>query len=178
MQQVIALLPNILSIIRIAFSFIFACMLNLRLEGRTLPWWLLLSCFMVIVLTDFLDGKIARAYNCKSSIGAVLDVSADSIYIFISLIVLNAYHIIPIWFTIIVILKLIDFIISSWLFSSGKKGYFIFDFLGKFTVGGFYFIPVLAGIFKNAYIMSIIIVFLTLTAVYSSILRWKSFKLH
>lgn len=176
MQKVIIrMLPNVLSSIRFPLGGIFAVMLISRLAGGTIPWWWLVICFILIALSDLLDGWIARNFDCQSNAGAILDVASDSFYIFLSLAVLNIYNIIPIWFTVIVILKLADFILSSRIFSAGKKGYFIFDFLGRFTAVGFYLLPVLAGIFPHTGILIDATLFLMFTAVCSSILRWLSF---
>lgn len=166
------LLPNTLSIIRFPLGSIFAVMLVLRFSTETVPWWPLLICFVMIALSDLLDGIAARNFHCQSKVGAVLDVSADSFFILLSLVVLNFYKVIPIWFTVTVILKLDDFIISSWVFSGGEKGHFVFDLLGRSTAVGFYLMPIFAGVFPHAFMLKVAALFLALTAVCSSMLRW------
>ena len=137
--------------------------------------WNLLICFMAIALSDLMDGWISRKFDCQSGIGAILDVSADSFFILLALIVSNYYGFVPIWFTIIVILKLVDFILSSMIFSTGGKRHFIFDFLGRFTAVGFYLLPILVGLFPQTGIIKAVALFLAITAVCSSTLRWFSF---
>jgi len=61
----------------------------LRLVGVPVFMWLILSRhddLAVVVLSisgvsDYLDGKIARAYNMVSSVGQLLDPLADRLYI-------------------------------------------------------------------------------------------------
>ncbi len=177
-RKLIRLLPNFLSVIRFPLGCLFAALLFLRFTSTNYPVWRLLSCFAPIALSDFLDGKIARRWICQSYIGVILDVAADSFYILLSLVLLNFYHIIPIWFTAIVILKLVDFILSSRIFLVGKKGQFVFDFLGRLTAVGFYILPVLAGMFPRTGLVNTVTLFLAFAAVFSSIVRWTSFAWH
>ena len=177
-KRLIHLVPNFLSVIRFPLGCLFAALLFFRFTAADFPVWGLLFCFTPIALSDFLDGKIARRLICQSYIGAILDVAADSFYILLSLVLLNFYHIIPIWFTAIVILKLVDFILSSRIFSADKKGQFVFDFLGRLTAVGFYILPVLAGMFPHAGLINIVTLFLAFAAVFSSIVRWASFAWH
>lgn len=174
-KQIIQLLPNVLSALRFPLGGAFAYLLAIRSAGNTIPVWSLLICFTAIALSDLMDGWISRKFDCQSDIGAILDVSADSFFILLSLIVSNYYDFVPIWFTIIVILKLVDFILSSLIFSTGEKRHFIFDFLGRSSAVGFYLLPILAGIFPHTGIIKAAILFLAITATCSSILRWFSF---
>ncbi|MGW8113995.1 CDP-alcohol phosphatidyltransferase family protein [Caproicibacterium sp. NSD3] len=174
-KQMIRLLPNVLSALRFPLGGTFAYLLAIRSAGRTIPVWSLLICFMAISLSDLMDGWISRKFDCQSDIGAILDVSADSFFILLALIVSNYYGFVPIWFTIIVILKLVDFILSSLIFSTGEKRHFIFDFLGRFTAVGFYLLPILVGIFQHTGIIKSVTLFLAITAMCSSMLRWFSF---
>lgn len=171
----IRLLPNVLSALRFPLGGAFAYLLAIRSAGDTIPVWSLLICFMAIALSDLMDGWISRKFDCQSDIGATLDVSADSSFILLALIVSNYYGFVPIWFTVIVILKLVDFILSSMIFSTGVKRHFIFDFLGRFTAVGFYLLPILVGIFPQTGIIKAAALFLAITAVCSSTLRWFSF---
>lgn len=171
----IRLLPNVLSALRFPLGAAFAMMLANRFAGRIIPVWNLIVCFLAIALSDQLDGWISRKFDCQSDIGAVLDVSADSFFLFLSLIVSNYYGFVPVWFTAIVILKLVDFILSSLIFSAEGKRHFVFDILGRFTVVGFYLFPVFVGISPQTGIIKIAAVILAISAVCSSILRWFSF---
>ncbi len=177
-KRLIRMVPNFLSVIRFPLGCLFAALLSFRFTTANFPVWGLLFCFTPIALSDFLDGKIARRLICRSYIGAIIDVAADSFYILLSLVLLNFYHIIPIWFTGIVIFKLVDFILSSRVFSASKKRQFVFDLLGRLTVVGFYILPVLAGMFPHNGLINTVTLFLAFAAVFSSIVRWSSFAWH
>ena len=84
----------------------------LRLLGVPLFLWLVLGPerdgWAVIVLmvggaTDWLDGKIARAFNQYSSLGRLLDPAADRLYIFATLLALTLRDIIPWWLTALLV---------------------------------------------------------------------------
>ncbi|MDR3069886.1 MAG: CDP-alcohol phosphatidyltransferase family protein [Propionibacteriaceae bacterium] len=89
-------IPNLLSFI--------------RLLGVPLFLWLLLGLhadvWAVIVLaagglTDFLDGKIARAWNQRSRVGQVLDPIADRLYIWATLVGLWLRGVVPLWLVVL-----------------------------------------------------------------------------
>ena len=83
----------------------------LRLVGVPVFLWLILSRddgWAVVVLTisgvsDYLDGKIARAYNLVSSVGQLLDPLADRLYILSTLLGLAWREIIPWWLVAILV---------------------------------------------------------------------------
>lgn len=76
-----------------------------RLLGVPLFLWLLLGhrdgwALVVLVLsavTDYLDGKIARAFGLESRLGQILDPVADRLYIAATLVGLAARAVIPWW---------------------------------------------------------------------------------
>jgi cardiolipin synthase len=89
-------LPNVLSFV--------------RLLGVPLFLWLLLvreaDVWAVVVLavggaTDWLDGKLARAWNQRSRLGQVLDPLADRLYILATLIGFAIRGIVPLWLVIV-----------------------------------------------------------------------------
>ncbi|HEX3037881.1 MAG TPA: CDP-alcohol phosphatidyltransferase family protein [Oscillospiraceae bacterium] len=177
-KNLIRQLPNFLSVIRFPLGCLFAVLLVFRFTEENFSLWSLPFCFATIALSDFFDGQIARHWACQSHIGEILDVTSDSFFILLSLILLNFYHIIPIWFTTIVILKLMDFILSSRIFSASKRWNFVFDFLGRMAAVGFYVVPVLAGLFPHTFLISAFTYSLALVAILSSILRWAFFAWH
>ena len=78
----------------------------LRLLGVPVFLWLVLGphldAWAVVLLiasaaTDWLDGKIARAFNQQSKLGEALDPAADRLYIAATLIALAIRNIIPWW---------------------------------------------------------------------------------
>lgn len=80
----------------------------LRLVGVPLFLWLVLTerdALAVLVLmvsgtTDWLDGKIARAWGQTSRLGALLDPAADRLYILATLVGLTVRDVVPLWLTL------------------------------------------------------------------------------
>ena len=56
-------------------------------------------------ITDFLDGKLARRWNQSSKLGALLDPAADRLYIVSTLIALAVRGVVPVWFTVALLLR-------------------------------------------------------------------------
>ncbi|MCS4479947.1 CDP-alcohol phosphatidyltransferase family protein [Clostridium botulinum] len=75
------------------------------------------SIFLICV-TDFIDGKIARKIKAESLLGSFLDVTADFIFIISSLALLNLNNRIPIWFTVLTLIKFIEFLLHLTLLKS------------------------------------------------------------
>ncbi|WP_067471894.1 CDP-alcohol phosphatidyltransferase family protein [Actinomadura hibisca] len=82
-----------------------------RLLGVPLFLWLVLAehdgwALGVLVfagLSDWLDGKLARALNQTSRLGVVLDPAADRLYILATLVGLAARDIIPVWLVVLLV---------------------------------------------------------------------------
>jgi cardiolipin synthase len=85
----------------------------LRLVGVPVFFWLLLieaDLWAVLVLvvsglSDYLDGKIARAYDLTSTAGGYLDAIADRLYIASTVLGFGLREIIPWWFVLILVAR-------------------------------------------------------------------------
>lgn len=172
------LIPNILSISRAVFGLCFSVMINQYCSGNGNPPVLfIIALFLLICLTDLSDGTLARKWGTQSHTGALLDVAADSIYILMSLLVLNFNGIIPFWFTAVVLLKLLEFLVTSKMLSTGnKRGCypFLFDYFGRIAAGGFFIVPGISFVFfilNQQWIIMIIINLIVILAVLSSSFR-------
>lgn len=66
-------IPNILTVIRIICSLVIPILLKLNSIS------ILIIVLFISVISDFLDGFIARKWNCASTTGKILDVIADKI---------------------------------------------------------------------------------------------------
>ncbi|HVV30891.1 MAG TPA: CDP-alcohol phosphatidyltransferase family protein [Mycobacteriales bacterium] len=86
--------PNALSLLRLLGVPLF---LYLVLGPHEDGWALLV--LAVAGLTDYADGKLARAWNQVSSVGALLDPLADRLYIGSTLVALAIRDVIPWWLT-------------------------------------------------------------------------------
>jgi cardiolipin synthase len=81
--------------------------------------------------TDYLDGKLARAWNQTSAFGALLDPAADRIYIFATLIILFVRDAISLWVVIVLITR--DAILAIVTLLMKIRGLKLFEvtYLGK-----------------------------------------------
>ncbi len=100
-------LANRITLVRILLVPVFAVLVMSYTQGE--PWLrhAALAVFVVAALSDALDGFVARAYNQKSRLGAVLDPLADKLlvntaYIFLAVNQELATPI-PKWFPVIIL---------------------------------------------------------------------------
>jgi cardiolipin synthase (CMP-forming) len=84
--------PNAISVARLAGVPVFLWLLL----GPKADWWAV-GLLIAAGLSDWLDGKIARALNQQSRLGQVLDPAADRLYIAATLVGLAVRGIIPWW---------------------------------------------------------------------------------
>ena len=100
-------IPNILTMFRLImvpiFVIVFASFPNK-------PWYALLV-YALAMLTDALDGKIARAYNCISTFGTLADPLADKLMTLAAVICLAWSKIIPLPAMILVGIREITMIV-------------------------------------------------------------------
>lgn len=168
----IKLIPNILTILRILLTLIYVPMLyNLHLKNDDMLYFgLIVAGFIIICLTDLLDGKIARKMQVESQFGGIFDVVADFIFIVSSHIVLIIDKKVPIWFIAIILGKFIEFIITSNIIKKHSKiqsSIFIFDYFGRIAAVNFYLLPgLILLVYKGLNIMWInIFIYITVSLV-------------
>ena len=112
--------PNILTSIRILAIPLFAWLV-LRSEGQHMSWMLWsLGCFVALMITDKLDGDIARAKNLVTDFGKIADPIADKALISTALICLNVNGSLPVWVTIVILMREIG--ITIWRMFELRKG--------------------------------------------------------
>jgi len=85
-------IPNALSVLRLLGIPFFIYFALVREQDV-----IAISILAIAGLTDYLDGKLARAWNQTSALGAMLDPAADRIYILATLIVLYQREAINLW---------------------------------------------------------------------------------
>lgn len=124
--------PNLLSVSRILA--LVPILYFLSLEDQNGNWAATLVA-LVAAATDLLDGLIARRYNCTTVLGEYLDPIADKICVAGIIVYLSFFRgNMPVWFTVLVLLK--DAIITSgslYLYF-GKKVKTQADAAGKYTL--------------------------------------------
>lgn len=88
-------IPNAISALRLAGVPVFLWLV-LGPQTATADGWAV-ALLIVAGLSDWLDGKIARALNQTSRLGQVLDPAADRLYIAATIVALGVRAIIPWW---------------------------------------------------------------------------------
>jgi cardiolipin synthase len=96
-------IPNALSLLRLLGVPLFLWLiLQPVFHGPHYDGWAILL-LAVSGATDYLDGKIARAFGQVSRIGQLLDPAADRLYILATLAGLAARQIIPVWLVVVLV---------------------------------------------------------------------------
>ena len=149
-------LINCLTLSRIPLS-VFAYM---EITTGTIRGMYYLCLFLGIAISDFLDGKCARAFQVQSRFGAIEDVICDFFYIMSSSYALYRLGCLPAWFLILVTVKLFEFILTSCLVRRMqiRSHVFMFDRVGRYTAIGFYILPtviVLCSIYLPSFVFII-----------------------
>jgi cardiolipin synthase (CMP-forming) len=96
-------IPNAISAARLAGVPVFLWLV-LGPRTATADYWAV-ALLIVAGLSDWLDGKIARALNQGSRLGQVLDPAADRLYIAATLVALAIRAIIPWWLVALLALR-------------------------------------------------------------------------
>jgi CDP-diacylglycerol--glycerol-3-phosphate 3-phosphatidyltransferase len=99
--------------------------------------------FPAIIVSDVMDGYLARKLNCTSITGAKLDVIADGVYVISSIATFAYFQVVPAWFVLVIVLKLSDFVITSRIMRDRKKtdSVLFFDKLGIFAIRAVMLLP-------------------------------------
>jgi CDP-diacylglycerol--glycerol-3-phosphate 3-phosphatidyltransferase len=111
-------IPNILTVMRLLAAPGVA--LAFAIFPRPYADWIAFTLFILAALTDFIDGKLARAWKQESNFGRMLDPIADKAMVVIALAV-----IIGLWGLKALLLVPIAFILLREIFVSGLR-----EFLG------------------------------------------------
>ncbi|NDA12861.1 MAG: CDP-alcohol phosphatidyltransferase family protein [Actinobacteria bacterium] len=125
LSQELKSIPNMLSILRLLLVPVFL-------------WLLIVDQFLIAFLvlmfasfTDWLDGFIARKFNQITSLGKVLDPSADRLFILATLIGLTVNEIIPAWLAIVIVARDILLLVGYPISAPHGYGPLPVHFLGK-----------------------------------------------
>ena len=114
-------IPNALSLLRLLGVPLFLWLiLQPVFHGPRYDGWAILL-LAVSGATDYLDGKIARAFGQVSRIGQLLDPAADRLYILSTLAGLAARQIIPVWLAVLLVAR--DLLMSIPLAVLRRHGY-------------------------------------------------------
>jgi cardiolipin synthase len=108
-------IPNILSLSRIALSFIFAILLFKSYES------IAAGIFLLAVLTDLVDGYLARKLKQITMLGKILDPAADRLLMLLTFLVLLFQYNLPFGLAILAISYHL-IIIFGWIIVFQTKG--------------------------------------------------------
>jgi cardiolipin synthase len=122
----IVTIPNLLSVLRLAGV---PLMLWLLLGPREYGWAIVV--LAVGGITDWADGKLARALGQYSRLGALLDPAVDRLYILAALIALGVRGIVPWWAVGLLVAR--DLVLGATLPLLRRRGYgpYPVTYLGK-----------------------------------------------
>jgi cardiolipin synthase (CMP-forming) len=118
--------PNAISVARLAGVPVF---LWLVLVPQA-DWWAV-GLLIAAGLSDWLDGKLARAWNQQSRLGQVLDPAADRLYIAATLIALAVRAIIPWWLVAVLVSRELMLGVALLVLRRHDFGPLQVSFLGK-----------------------------------------------
>ena len=93
-------IPNALSVLRLLGIPVFIYFALVREQDV-----IAITILAIAGITDYLDGKLARAWNQTSDLGAMLDPVADRIYILATLIVLYQREAINLWVILVLLFR-------------------------------------------------------------------------
>jgi len=112
-------IPNMISFARLAGVPVFLWLV-LGVRTQTGDWWAL-GLLAAAGLSDWLDGKIARAMNQQSRIGELLDPAADRLYIVSTIVALAIRGIIGWW--LVAALAARELMLGVVLLALRRRGY-------------------------------------------------------
>jgi len=129
-------IPNLLSLLRL---FLIPIFLYFIAAGHTLYSVVF---FAMIIITDILDGYIARRKNQCTNLGRVLDHGVDKLFIILTAVWLYIYNRFPLWATFFFVLRELVILTAGFLFLIDKKLTFTSIAIGKIS-GGFFYLTIL-----------------------------------
>lgn len=93
-------LPNQLTVLRLALTFVFVGLLSVEFPGSRSA---ALVVFGVAAFTDFLDGHLARKRGLITSFGKLMDPLADKVLMCAGFVLLVAQGLIPAWVVVLIL---------------------------------------------------------------------------
>ena len=151
MQAMTWTIPNILTVMRLlaapGVAFAFAAF------NRPYADWIAFFLFILAALTDFIDGKLARAWKQETNFGRMMDPIADKAMVIIAVVIITGYSGMNPWLILpsTVILFREVFVSGLREFLGSKAGKLPVTYLAKWkTTAQMVAIPVLllAGVFE------------------------------
>ena len=172
-------IPNLLTLSRMIVTLLLGIITAFAVDVcAQLPMLIALTGY--IYLSDILDGKLARKWNCCSVFGVKADIAADLFYIVSQSTILVYRGFMHLGILLLVVGEFIVFYITSQMQTKRPDAKTIcFDKFGRIAAGYYYLMPLSCLLFSGiSYIgvfMLIICFIITVAAVLSRIqLLWKA----
>ncbi len=109
-------IPNTITLFRVILVPVIICFILKEKYGTAL------TLFLVAGISDAADGFIARRFNMRSELGAVLDPLADKILIVATVLAMGWLGLLPVWLMIVIVCR--DIVIAggalTWHFAIGR----------------------------------------------------------
>lgn len=102
----------------------------ISIQRNDLVFWLSLPA----ILSDFLDGYLARRWNQISELGKILDPIADKVNIGGMVIALYLFQDFPLWLTLVIVLRDLGIMIGALLILRSKRQVISSNLPGKIAV--------------------------------------------
>ena len=113
-------LASKITMIRVAFIPVYMVFMYLSGGQPNVYLWVAMALFIVLSLTDFLDGYIARKYNQVSDFGKFMDPLADKLLTLAAMTMFCQWGSFPAWALMIVLAR--EFAVSGLRMVAGPKG--------------------------------------------------------
>ena len=107
--------PNVLTSLRIIFVPVLAWLV------LTERWWWAFGLFVALMITDKLDGDIARSRGLITDFGKIADPIADKALMITALVTLNIAGPLPIWITVVILVRELGITLWRMVLLSGGK---------------------------------------------------------
>jgi CDP-diacylglycerol--glycerol-3-phosphate 3-phosphatidyltransferase len=106
MNKDILKLPNILTLLRmVASAALYLLYVRHFQQPGFMSSFVLFAIYVVIALTDLVDGIIARKFNMVTELGKELDPMADKVLVFLMLFAFYRISLLPLWVILPVFLR-------------------------------------------------------------------------
>ena len=129
------LIPDLLSLSRLALAYPF--FRAMQLDGSSAAW-VAAACFVAAVVTDLLDGRLARRLGTVSARGRALDHTSDFVFVASGLFGAAIRGALPVWLPLLVSLAFLQYVLDSLVLHRSRE--LRLSRLGRWN-GVLYFVP-------------------------------------
>jgi CDP-diacylglycerol--glycerol-3-phosphate 3-phosphatidyltransferase len=113
--------PNVLTLLRILSAPVFLVFL---LSNSTAHHTAAFFIFVAAIVTDLLDGYLARRLNCVTDFGKVIDPLADKVIVVTALVSFASLGVVPLWMVLAIVAR--ELFITGFRALAGARGIYIY----------------------------------------------------